>query len=128
MHARNINTSYVRPIDCGPARDFPRSVSVCIVGVPANHASKFSLAFTASFIDAPTFRTAPRCVAWIHKLNRDTDSLGLIQDKALQLVKGPTVQTTALLFTSPCPTDALQILQGDRAFGALSSANYLLRN
>jgi hypothetical protein len=129
MHARNINTSYVRPIDCGPPRDFPRSVRVCIVGVPASHASKFSLAFTVSFIDAPTFRTAPRCVAGIHELNRDTGALGLIHDKALQLAERPTVQTTALLFTSPYPsTDALQILQGDPAFGALSSANYLLRN
>ena len=51
-----------------PSRDFPRSVRICIVGVPASHASKFSLAFTVSFVDAPTFRKSGMCCA-----NRQTE-------------------------------------------------------
>jgi hypothetical protein len=129
MHARNVNTCYVRPIDCGPTRDFPRSVRVCIVVVSASHASKLRLVFSVSFIDASSPRTSPGCVARIHEPDWDTSARAFIDDKALQLVKRPTVQTVALLFTSPYPsTDALQILQGDTAFGALSSTNYLLRN
>jgi hypothetical protein len=129
MHARNINACYVWPIDGGPTRDFPRSVRVCIVGVSTSHAQKLCLAFSVSFIDATAFSARARSVSWIDELDLDTGALGFIQDKALQLAERPTVQTRALLFTSPYPsTDALQMLQGDSAFGALSSANYLLGN
>ena len=129
MHARNINACYVWPIDGGPTRDFPRSVRVCVVGVSTSHASKRRLAFSVSFIDATTRTACAGRVARIDEPNRNTGSFGLVQDKPLQLAERPTVQTAALLFTSPYPsTDALEILQGDPAFGALSSANYLLRN
>jgi hypothetical protein len=128
MHARNINTCYVRRIDCRPT-DILRSVRVCVVGVPASHASKFRLAFTVSFVDAPTLRTSPGCVSRVDEPNRDTNSFGFVQDKFLELSKRPTVQTVALLFTSPYPTaDAFEILKGNPAFGAFGSTNYLFRN
>jgi hypothetical protein len=129
MRARNINTCYVWPIDCGPARDFPRSVSVCIIRVSTSHADKLRLAFPVSFIDATALATGTRGVPCVNELDRDTGSLSFIKDKALQLGKRPTVQTTALLFISPYPTAyAFEILKRDTAFGALSSTHYLFRN
>ena len=128
MHARNINTCYVRRIDCRPT-DNLRSVRVCVVCVPTSHAQKFCLAFTVSFIDAPALGTSPGCVARINEPNRDTSSFGFIQDKFLQLPKRPTMQTAALLFTSPYSTaDAFEILKGNPAFGVFGSTNYLFRN
>jgi hypothetical protein len=119
----------VWPIDCGPTPDFQRSVGVCIVGVPAGHTEKLCLAFTISLIDRSALRASSRGVARIDEPNRDTRSLCLVQDKALQLVKRPTVQTTAPPFTNPYPDkDTTQILQSDPASGALCSTNYLLRN
>jgi hypothetical protein len=103
MHARNINACYVRPIDCDPT-DILRSVRVCVVGVSTSHTSKRRLAFSVSFIDATTRTACAGRVARIDELSRDTGSLGLIQDKALQLAERPTVQTTSLLFTSPYPS------------------------
>ena len=116
-------------IDCRPSRYFTRRVGVCIVGVSTSHADKFRLAFTVALIDLSTLRAGSRSVAWIDKFNRDTSSLCLVQNKALQLVEGPTVQTAALFFTSPYPdSNTAQILQSDPASGALCSTNYLLRN
>ena len=103
MRARNINTCYVWPIDCGPARDFPCSVSVCIIRVSTSHADKLRLAFSVSLVDASALATGARSVPCVNELDRDSGTLGLVQDKLLQLAKRPTVQTTALLFISPYP-------------------------
>src|SRR5437870_3707081 len=122
-HARNINARYVRRIDCRPARDFPRSVVICIISVPASGAAKHRLALAVALIDVSAFHASARGVSSIDEDNRHPRALGFVDDKALQLVEGPTVQIATLPFTSPYPsTDALQILQGDTAFGALSSA------
>ena len=96
-----LNTCYVWPIDCGPARDFPCSVSVCIIRVSTSHADKLRLAFSVSLVDASALATGARSVPCVNELDRDAGTLGLVQDKLLQLAKRPTVQTTALLFISP---------------------------
>src|SRR5208282_6830878 len=100
MHARNINACYDRPIDCGPT-DILRSVRVCVVGVSTSHASKRRLAFSVSLIDTTTRTACAGRVARIDEPNRNTGSFGLVQDKPLQLAERPTVQTAAVLFTSP---------------------------
>jgi hypothetical protein len=89
MRARNINTCYVWPIDCGPTRDFSRRVSVCIIRVSASHADKFRLAFSVSLVDTSALATGARSVPCVNELDRDTGTLGLVQDKLLQLAKRP---------------------------------------
>jgi hypothetical protein len=116
-------------IDCRPTPDFQRSVGVGIVRVSASHTEKLRLAFPVSLINVAALRASSRGVAWIDEFNLDSGSLCLVQDKTLQLVKRPAMQTTALSFTSPYPdTDTAQILQSDPASGAFCSTNYLLRN
>jgi hypothetical protein len=97
--------------------------------VSTSHADKLRLAFSVSLVDASALATGARSVPCVNELDRDTGTLGLVQDKLLQLAKRPTVQTTALLFISPYPTAyAFEILKRDTAFGALSSTHYLLGN
>jgi hypothetical protein len=116
-------------IDCRPTRDFTRRVGVCVVDVSASHAAKRSLCCPVSFIDAAALGTCPRRVAWINEPNRNSGSLGFIQDKALQLIKRPAMQTAALLFLSPYPSaNPFEIFHRDTASGALSSTNYFLGN
>ena len=119
----------VRRIDCRPSRYFTRRSGICIIGVSASYADKFRLAFTVSSIDTPTLRTSPGCVARIDEPNRDTCSLGFIQDKALHLIKAPAVQTAALRSLSPYPSaNPFEIFHRDTAPGAFGSTNYFLRN
>ena len=119
----------VRRIDCRPTTNHGRRVRVCVVGVTTSHAFKFRLAFSVSLIDFPTLGAGARSIARIDQLNRNTGSLCLVEHKAFQLVKRPTVQTTALSLTSPYPdTNTAQVFQSDTAAGALCSTNYLLRN
>src|SRR4029077_55150 len=128
-HARNINARYVRRIDCRPTRDFPRSVVICIISVPASGAAKHRLALAVALIDVSAFHASARGVSSIDEDNRHPRALGFVGDKALQLVEGPTVQTAALLFTSPYPTAyPFQMFHRDTAPGALSNANDLFRN
>jgi hypothetical protein len=116
-------------IDCRPTPYFQRSVGVCIVGVSTSHAKKFRLAFTVSLIDISALPAGARGVSRVNEFYRDTRDLCFVHHKALQLIKGPTVQTTALSFTSPYPDpNTAKILQSDPASGALCSTNYLLRN
>lgn len=116
-------------IDCRPTSDFQRSVGVCVSGVPTSSADELCLAFSVSLIDVATLPASAGRVARIDKFNRDSCSLGFVQNKALQLVKRPAMQTTALSLTSPYPNaNPLEVFHCDSASGALCSTYYLFRN
>ena len=65
----------------------------------------------------------------INESDRDSKLLCLIGNKALQLAKGPGMQTGTLRYSSPYPgTNPPQIFQGDPTAGALGNGNYLFGN
>jgi hypothetical protein len=124
-----MQTQTVRLIDCSPARYYTRSVRICIVGVPASGTAKLASSLATALIDVPTFGASARSIACIDNTNGDARALGLIQDKALQLGKRPTVQIATLLFLSPYPSaDPIQVFQRNPTFGTLSNVYYFLGN
>ena len=128
MHARNINTRYVRLIDCSPANILRRN-GVCVAAVSATGADKEGLGAAMASADAVTLRTPAEGVVRINESDRDSELLCLIGNKALQLTKAPGMQTSPLLLQDPYPgTNPLEIFQGNPAAGALGNGNYLFGN
>jgi hypothetical protein len=128
-HARNINARYVRRIDCRPARDFPRSVVIWHYQCARKRCSKTPLGSCGCAYRRVRIHASARGVSSIDEHNRHPSPRGLVDHKASQLVEGPTVQTTALLFTSPCPdANPAQVLKRNAASGAFSNAYDLFGN
>jgi hypothetical protein len=115
MHARNINTRYVRLIDCSPA-DILRRNGVCVASVSTTDTDKEGLGAPVADAHALTLRTPAGGVARINEPDWDPKLLRFITDKALQLAEAPGMQTCPLLLLSPYPgTNPLEIFQGDPA-------------
>jgi hypothetical protein len=128
MYARNINTRYVRLIDCSPANVLRRD-GVCVAAVSATDADKEGLGEAIALAHIVTLRTPAGGVVRINESDRNSKLRCLIGNKAPQLAKGPGMQTGPLRYSSPYPaTNPLQIFQGDPAAGALGNGNYLFGN
>ncbi len=128
MHATNINTRYVRLVDCSPA-DYLRRIGVCIAGVPASGTAKLSLILPVALVDVAALGARARSVTGIDKLDRDPGSFSLIGNKALKLAEGPGMQTVPLRFSSPyANANPAQVFKRDTASGAFRSGNNFFGN
>ena len=127
MSARNINTCYVCPIDCGPARDFPRSVIVCVIRVSTSHAEKLCLDFSVSLVDTSALATGERGVSCVNELAGTPARLALYRINPCNWPNDQLCRLRRCFLLALYPY-AFEILHGDTAFGALSSTHYLFRN
>jgi hypothetical protein len=114
LHHRCIRD--VRPIDCGPADVLSstrkREPHIRIPSEGTGGAEELSSRFAIGLVDMPTAWARSAGVAWIDKAHRHAKTGSLIDDKRLQLCKGPRLQYRALRLSSPHPRlDMRQIFQ-----------------
>ena len=117
---------YGRLTGC-PARDYPGSVDIRVLGVPTRQASECRLVGPVLLVGVPTFGTLPAGVPRVHGNQRNTRQLCLVDQERTQLGEGPTMQNGTLLTPSPDPlADAIEIFDGNAAPGAFGGFNDLL--
>ena len=119
----------VRPVYIGPACYYTSRVGVGVRAVATRKARKIVASLPVALLDVSTDTAFPRSVAGIDEADLNAGTLGLVNDLALQVCKGPRVQDASLLAGSPYPkTDALDVFEGDTAPGAFSHSDNLLGN
>ena len=114
---------------CRPARYYPGSVGIRIVGVLARHATECRLVGPVFFGDVSAFGTFPAGVPGVHIDHRNTGECCFVRDKHSQLEKRPTMENCSLLAPNRHPTaDATKLFQLDSAPRASSASNDLFTN
>ncbi len=111
----------VWPVDRGPASNITRRDVVCCARESAAYTEEGSLSFATAFIHTTAYRTGPGGITGVNFDYGDTNSLSLVRDKALKLIKRPAVQCSSLRLSNRHPiTNAVKVFQGNRALCVLS--------
>lgn len=120
-------------MDCmtkfSPLRDHQRRIFVCIGLMTARNTKKLSLAFAIGFMRMPTHTALSRRVVRIDKHNQHSGNGCLVDDKMLELVKGPTAMLSSVGFPNRRPVAyPLEFFQGDPATGVFGFSDQALTN
>ena len=90
-------------IDCRPSRYFTDALASALSECPQATQTNSAWLLRLRLSTFPHFAQVREVLRGSTSLT-GTPTLCLVQNKALQLVEGPTVQTAALFLTSPYPT------------------------